>query len=80
MIQLHDKATNTLLGEITPGQLQFLIDQLEEEWESDQDYSITPMLIQAFEGANADPELTILLKDALGDKDEIIIVWSREES
>lgn len=79
MIKLHEKGSTSLLGMITYGQLNFLVDQLEEEWESDQDYSITPMLIQAFEGANADPELITLLKDALGDKEEIIIVWSRED-
>jgi hypothetical protein len=77
MIHLHEKDTNIPLGTITEGQLQFLIDQLEEEWESDQDYSITPLLIQAFEAANADPELISLLKDALGERDEVIIVWSR---
>ena len=77
MIHLREKDTNVPLGSISEEQLQFLIDQLEEEWEEDRDYSITPMLIQAFEGANADPELITLLKDALGDREEVIIVWSR---
>jgi hypothetical protein len=31
MIQLHDKDTGAPLGSITEAQLQFLIDQLEEE-------------------------------------------------
>jgi hypothetical protein len=77
MIHLREKDTNIPLGSITEEQLQFLIDQLEEEWPEDHDYSITPLLIEAFEAGGADPELLSLLKDALGDADEVIIVWSR---
>jgi hypothetical protein len=77
MIHLREKDTNVPLGTITEEQLQFLVDQLEEEWLEDRDYSITPLLIDTFEAGGADPELLSLLKDALGDADEVIIVWSR---
>jgi processive 1,2-diacylglycerol beta-glucosyltransferase len=77
MIHLREKDTNLPLGSISEEQLQFLIDQLEEEWLEDQDYSITSMLMRSFEGGGADPELISILKDALGDRDEVIIVWSR---
>ncbi|MGD8457352.1 MAG: hypothetical protein PVF83_13305 [Anaerolineales bacterium] len=77
MIHLREKDTNVPLGSITEEQLQFLIDQLEEEWEEDHDYSITPLLIEAFEAGGADPDLLSLLKKALGSRDEVIIVWSR---
>ena len=45
MIHLREKDTNVPLGSISEEQLQFLIDQLEEEWAEDHDYSITPLLI-----------------------------------
>ena len=77
MIDLHEKGTGTSLGSITEAQLQFLIDQLEEESIEDKDYAITPMLLAAFEGQGADPELVSLLRNALGERDEIVIVWSR---
>jgi hypothetical protein len=38
MIQLHAKETGVFLGTITDAQLQFLIDQLEEESTDDTDY------------------------------------------
>ena len=77
MIMLKDKDTNKELGTITEKQLQFLVDQLEEEWPEDQDYAISSMLLDLFEGEDADPQLVSLLRTALGDKDEINIVWSR---
>ncbi len=77
MITITDKDTKKTLGTITEKQLQFLVDQLEEEWEEDQDYAISSMLLDMFEGENADPQLVSLLRGALGDKDEINIVWSK---
>jgi len=76
MIQLREKNSNRPLGTITEAQLQFLMDQLEEESLDDQDYSITTMLLDLFESENADLELVSVLRDALGDRDEVIIVWS----
>lgn len=77
MIQLKDKASGRLLGSISEAQLQFLVDQLEEEWLEDKDYAITTLLLEMFEAEGADPELVALLRSALGDQDEIEISWSR---
>ena len=77
MIHLREKGTNTPIGSISEEQLQYLIDQLEEEWLEDKDYAITPLLLDAFEAGGADPELVSLLRDALGERGEIEIVWSR---
>ena len=38
MIQLKNKETGSLIGSISQDDLQFLIDNLEEEWEEDTDY------------------------------------------
>ena len=77
MINLREKGTDKPLGTITEAQLKFLIDQLEEEWLEDNDYAITPMLLDFFEGEGDDPALIALLRKALGDKEEIEIIWSR---
>lgn len=77
MINLREKDTNRSLGTITEIQLQFLIDQLEEEGTEDQDYAISSLLLDSFAAEGADPELVSLLRNALGEQDEIEIVWSR---
>jgi hypothetical protein len=78
MVKLFDKDNGTFLGAITENQLKFLIDQLEEEDLEDRDYAITPMLLSLFEGEGADPVLVSILRDALGERDEMTIIW--EES
>jgi hypothetical protein len=79
MIYLYEKESNKLLGEISEAQLQFLVDQLEEEWIEDQDYAITPLLVEVFENEKADAELIFLLKEALGGKEEVEVVWRKQE-
>ena len=77
MIHLHEKGTKTPVGNINEQQIQVLIDQLEEEWLEDKDYSITPLILDAFEAEGVDSELISILRDALGDRDEIVVVWSK---
>jgi hypothetical protein len=77
MIQVHDKETGAHLGEITEQQLKFLIDQLEEEYEEDQDYYINRPTLDMFADRGADPELIAFLKQAMGEREEMEIVWSR---
>ena len=77
MINLTEKGTNRPLGQISEEQLQYLIDNLEEEWSEDQDYAVTPLLLEYFEGLGADAALVSVLREALGGKEEIEIVWSR---
>ena len=77
MINLYDTKTGALLGNITEQQLEFLIDQLEEEYQEDQDYAFTNMTIDYLQGQGADLELVSLLRQALGDRDEVSIRWSR---
>ena len=79
MITLRDKADDSAIGRISEGQLQVLIDQLEEEDLEDRDYAITPMLLRAFEAENGDPELIALLRGALGDRESMEIIWIQSE-
>ena len=77
MIRLHDKDTGALIGTITEDNLQFLVDQLEEEAGDDQDYYINETTIDLFEEAGADKSLVALLRGALTGREEMEIRWSR---
>jgi hypothetical protein len=77
MINLYNKSTGALLGSLTEDQLQFLIDQLEEESVEDTDYAITSMTLAYFEEQGVDPGLLKILRQALANQDEVIVQWSR---
>jgi hypothetical protein len=76
MIQLHEKETGVFVGTITEAQLQFLIDQLEEESTEDRDYYINQATLDLFEQRGADADLLALLRQALGTREDIEIEWS----
>ena len=77
MIHLHDKETGVFVGTITDAQLQYLIDQLEEESADDTDYYIDHATLGLFEELGADADVLALLRQALGTREGIEIVWSR---
>lgn len=77
MIQLHDKDTGAWINNITEEDLQFLVDQLEEESSDDQDYYINETTLDMFEEAGADKALVALLRGALNGRTEMEIRWSR---
>ncbi len=77
MIQIHDKDTGARIGTLTDEQLQFLIDQLEEESGEDQDYYINETTVDLFEENGADKALIALLREALNGRTEMEISWSR---
>ena len=63
------------VGELTEEQLDFLIENLEEEWSEDRDYYINKDMLAMLEQRGADSGLLGLLQDALGDKDEVEVLW-----
>lgn len=77
MINLTEKGTNKPLGSISEVQLQYLIDQLEEEWLEDNEYAISSLLLDVFETDAADPQLIAVLRSALAGRDEVNILWTR---
>ena len=77
MVQLYDKDTGAELGTITEEQLQFLIDQLEEESPEDVDYYINETTLDMFEEQGADSALIALLRQALGTREDMEIRWTR---
>ena len=77
MIKLHDKNTQELIGEIDEEQLQFLIDELVEEDSADQDYYINRDQLDQFEQKGGNETLVQMLRDALGTRDDMDIVWTK---
>lgn len=77
MINLYDQGNGALIGSISEQQLQFMIEQMEEESLEDRDYSITPLTLGYFVEQDGDPALVNLLQQALGTRAEMIIRWSR---
>jgi hypothetical protein len=77
MIQLKDKETGRSLGSITEDDLQFLIDQLEEESLEDKDYYLHRVTLDALKEKGASQPLVELLEKALGDRDDMEFEWSK---
>jgi processive 1,2-diacylglycerol beta-glucosyltransferase len=75
MIKLMDAATRTLLGTLTEDQLQQIIDILEEETDEDRDYYINRDTIDLLESSGADTEVVTLLRQALGDREDMDVRW-----
>jgi len=80
MIALYDKQTDRRIGDISEGELQFLIDELEEESSRDQDYYIDAATLEFFATRKATPHLMGLLREALEGEEGIDIRWDDESA
>ena len=78
MVTLREKG-GALVGQITEEQFQFLQDALEEESESDEDYYLTPDTIDMLADDGADEGLVELLRNAIGERDELEIRWEKRQ-
>ena len=78
MVQLYDAERGTRLGEISDAQLQSLMEALEEESATDQDYYLTAETIDMLEDEGADAELVGLLREALAGRAGMDVRWARE--
>ena len=77
-ISAYDKDTGRFLATLTDQELQCLIDNLEEERTSDQDYYIDIEVIDLLEEPGASPSLVSLLKNTLSDREGFEIRWERK--
>ena len=75
MPRLYRLDNGETIGTITDKQLQFLVDQLEEEDEEDNDYFIDRDTLELLSDNGADPELLDMIEKAMGDDDEIDVAW-----
>ena len=77
MITLRLKDANQLVGTISDDELQFLVDDLEEESDRDTDYFIDAATIDMLEDDGAPASLVALLRGAIGSSEGCEIVWAR---
>lgn len=63
------------IAEITDKQVAFLVEQLEEEHDEDQDYYIDRDTLELMSDNGIDPELLAVLEKALGHDDSMDIAW-----
>lgn len=75
MPTLKVQGTDQVIGEVSDAQLQFLVQQLEEEHDEDRDYYIDRDTLDMFEANGGDPELVELLRKALADHEQLDIEW-----
>jgi hypothetical protein len=71
--------TEADIGIISDAQLRFLVEQLEEEHDEDQDYYIDRDTLELLSDNGIDEELLAMLEKALGDDDSMDIAWDGEE-
>ena len=77
MVKLYNAETSASVGEITEGQLQFLIDNLEETSSDDQDYYIDVPTLAMLRSEGADDELIAILAKGLGGRPGYEVRWER---
>ncbi len=77
MIHLKNKETGDDIGTLSEAQLQFLIEQFEEETTDDQSYWLNRDTLEMLSDNGASDELIEILETAFGDEDEIEIEWVR---
>lgn len=66
-----------LVGSITEAELKVLVDKLEEESETDQDYFIDQATIDLLGDGTATDHLLTLLRSAVGSGEGVEIRWQR---
>jgi hypothetical protein len=77
MIDLFDAQSGNLIGTITEAELQTLVDALEEESATDQDYYIDAATIDLIGDGRATDHLLRILRSALGAKPGIDLRWEK---
>ncbi|KZC40574.1 hypothetical protein RHOFW510R12_16300 [Rhodanobacter sp. FW510-R12] len=76
-IRISEKESGRTLGNISERDLEILIDHMEEESSTDQDYFVEHTAIDVLERLGASSEFISLLRHATGTSEGIDIVWSR---
>ncbi len=80
MVKLFEKSANRYLGEISEEELQFLIDNLEEESLTDVDYYINTTMLDNLKEKGLSDNLANLIQTAMGVKTEVEIRFERAPS
>lgn len=75
MVTLKDKNTNAWLGSVTYAQLQFLINELKDEYKNGQEYLVNRDSLEILKFQGAEAALTKVIEKAMGDKDKVEFYW-----
>ena len=78
MVKLYEKKTRQYLGRISDEELQFLIDNLEEETLTDTDYYINRATLELLKEKGMSDALAALIEGAMGPNDEAEISYERD--
>ncbi len=78
MVKLIDKSTGKYLGRISEEDLQFLMNNLEEESLTDIDYYINRETLDLLKEKGMSGEFAKLIEDAMGERDEIEIGYEKQ--
>ena len=76
-VTLYDNDSDAVIGDISESDLDFLIDNLEEETSDDRDYYLRPETVAMLEERGASAALVELLRTALGEREGVEIRWQR---
>lgn len=79
MVNLFDAASGARIGRITEAQLQALVSWMEEESTEDRDYYVSADTLDMMEQSGIDPTLVAVLRQALGDRDDMDIRYEVEQ-
>ena len=77
MPRLYLKENGSLIGALTDADLQFLVDQLEEEDQTDDDYFIDEATIDLLKENGASESLVSMLRAAVGDGEGVEVTWKK---
>ena len=77
MVKLYDKNTGQYLGRIDDDQLQFLMDNLEEESLTDADYYINRVTLDLLKEKGMGQDLARMFEGAMGEGDELEIRYEK---
>jgi hypothetical protein len=77
MVKLYDQGTGQYLGRIDDDQLQFLMDNLEEESLTDSNYYLNRTTLDLLKEKGLSQELARMIEGAMGDEDEVEIRFER---
>ena len=75
MITLKDISSNLRIGSISYAQLQFLVDEVAQEYRHDQDYRVNRATLAMLKEHGAEAALTDIIEKAMGDLDVIEFYW-----
>ena len=77
MPTLFNKVSGALIGKVSDDDLQALVDQLEEEHGTDEDYFIDAATVDLLEEGGASAALVGMLRTAVGDSEGIDVRYEK---